>query len=63
MPGSSSIKIEITNVVGELVATLQSNSNNGNLYWDSGKMPAGIYLYQASNEKENVCKGKLVVVR
>jgi hypothetical protein len=61
--GGNKLQITVTNVVGEKVASIYANSSAGSVNWDPGRMPAGIYIYTASNDRGVIRKGKLVVVR
>jgi len=59
--GTNGITIAITNIVGENVATIQTTNNNGSANWDPRTLPAGVYIYQASDVKGIISKGKIVV--
>ncbi len=61
--GGNDMRIVVTNVVGEKVATMQPTGSAGNAYWNPGNVAAGVYIYTASNDRGVISKGKVVVVR
>jgi len=63
VPYGGDMNITVTNIVGEEVANLHSSKRADNVYWDPKAVPAGVYLYRASNGNGMVSKGKVVVVK
>ncbi len=61
--GGNDMRIVVTNVVGEKVATMQPKGSAGNAYWNPGNVAAGVYIYTASNDRGVISKGKVVVVK
>jgi len=60
---AGSINIVISNTFGQAVATLSSAGSNGKTTWDTGQQPAGVYIYQASDQNGVIAQGKLVIIR
>lgn len=60
--GNNTIRIIVTNIIGEKVMEQRPGNNTGKLFWNP-KLPAGVYTYQASDDKGIIGQGKLVLTR
>ncbi len=56
------LTITISDILGAKVKVLQTVNKTGSLNWNTRGLAAGVYLYQATNDKGMVSKGKLVVM-
>jgi len=61
-------EIKIFNIAGELVATIDKNSNENDLQWtpvnDSGKtLASGVYIFYVSNDLGHKKTGKFAIVK
>lgn len=61
--GGNDIRVVVTNLLGEKVMEQHTGNNRGSISWDPRSLPPGVYIYQASNAKGMVSKGRLVLVR
>lgn len=61
--GSGDVTIVIKNIVGETVKELHTRNNAGTIKWNSDNLTSGVYLYSASNGKEVISNGKLILIK
>ena len=52
-------KIEIVNVLGEIIYSAQINSDRAEI--DLNKQPKGIYFYQIQSDRKNVKTGEIII--
>ncbi|MCW3123684.1 MAG: hypothetical protein JWQ38_3176 [Flavipsychrobacter sp.] len=58
---SSDVKVSLTNMLGQVVAAEHINSTTeGSIIWNTGSLPAGMYIYKVQANGE-VTTGKVVV--
>jgi hypothetical protein len=61
-------KIEVFNIAGELVATIDKDDNSNMYEWDvandaGNKLASGVYIYYVSNELGHKKSGKFAIIK
>ncbi|MBI5540150.1 MAG: T9SS type A sorting domain-containing protein [Bacteroidia bacterium] len=56
------VEITILNSMGNIIKTINSNSNENYVLFDSNDLPSGIYFYKISTENTSICK-KMILIK
>ena len=57
----NNLRIDITNLMGEHVQTIETPYKKGKLHWDTNNVPNGYYFYQLHDGNKLLSVGKIAV--